>query len=343
MLIVDDEKYILNSLKRQLEEYEVELITESNPLRAKEIIKNNHIDLLMTDQRMPEMTGIELIIYAKEISPKTISILMTAYTDFDVIISAINEGKIFHYLTKPWKYEELEELLKKAIKYKVQQDQKSFILSKYFSDKQLWIDNVKMLESKLMKGEDNVIQAFQRIIEVKDNNLYLHSLRVSNLSVRFANFIGVDKNRMEIIKYAGIFHDIGKVLIKDRIIYKETKLNEDENMEMMKHPVIGAEILRQFDSFNEIASVVEQHHERENGMGYPYGLAGDNIKLEARIISIADAYDALTSDRVYRKGIDKGEAIKILTSNGAGIFDENLLKQFVRFTCTEDFEEYRRI
>lgn len=331
LLLMDDEPFILSAIKRELMEYDFEIITETNPFRAKELLKNSNIDILLTDQRMPEISGLELILYGRTVSPDTVPILMSAYSDFEVIVAAINEGRIFHYLPKPWDVNKLKVTLMKALEFKNDQEQKKVILNKYLIDKQDWLETTNKLEVDILKNDKNQVAAFKKIIEVKDYDLFLHSVRVSELAEKFAEYIGLPEKQQYILRCAGLFHDLGKIVIKDRILYKNDRLDQDEYEEMKRHPAVGAEILNEIEHFEEIARIVEQHHEREDGNGYPKGLSGESICYEARIISILDAFDALTSDRIYRKALKVGEAFEILRKGGAGKFNNRVLKDFEAF------------
>lgn len=161
--------------------------------------------------------------------------------------------------------------------------------------------------------------------------MYLHSQRVAEISFRFAQFLKIGEKESNDIKVAAEFHDMGKIVIKDRVLYKESTLNFNEFEEIKKHPQIGAEILMEVGSLSNVAQIVEQHHERSDGKGYPKGLKDDQINIGAKIISMADAYDALISERVYKKGVPKSEAIIIMKNGGSGIYNEELLNKFEEF------------
>lgn len=331
LLLIDDELHILKAIERELAEFELDIVIETDSEKAMKILEDQNIDIMFTDQRMPRITGLELIIHANKVSPKTISILMTGYTDLSIIISAINEGRIFHYLPKPWEQDELIKVINRAIEHKKEQDEKAFILNKYLVDKQEWIDATTKLENITCLTEANLLASFAKIIEVKDYELYLHSLRVSELSIEVGKYLNLTTKQLHNVKYGGLLHDLGKIVIKDRILYKNDKLDNDEYHEMKKHASVGAEILKEIEHMYDIAVVIEQHHERDDGNGYPKGLAGEDITIEARIISIADAFDALTSDRIYRKKLSIEKSFEILKSDGAGKFDPYVLGKFEEY------------
>lgn len=156
------------------------------------------------------------------------------------------------------------------------------------------------------------LSALSAAIEARDNDTAGHNERVANLSVRVGRAIGLDGHKLRVLAHAGLLHDIGKLAMPDAILHKPGRLT-DEEMEMMKtHPVRGLDILAQMGDFKEATDAIMAHHERIGGTGYPYGLVGDEIPIEARIIAVVDTYDAIVSDRPYRLGRSNEVAFGIL-------------------------------
>jgi len=163
----------------------------------------------------------------------------------------------------------------------------------------------------------------------KSNREAAHSVRVSSICQAIASEMNLDKNSVNQMKIAGLIHDIGKIGIDEKILNKPGKLTDDERAEIEKHPEIGWRLLSSTNEFSELAQFVLNHHEKWDGSGYPNGLKGETIPLEARIIAVADAYDAMTSDRSYRKGLSQEEAIKELIRCSSTQFDPKLIDVFV--------------
>lgn len=332
VLIVDDEENIIRALKRELLELEeFNAIGTTDPLRAQEILMNQKIDITFTDYKMPKITGLEVIGFSNQNSPSTINILMTGQADLDTVIAAINEGHVFYFMLKPWKQSDFVAVLRKAIDFKKQEEEKEKIVANYLIDKEQWIKATMSLQTTNKKTEEAFVSAFKKIMEVKDYDLFLHSSRVSKLAVNFGEYLGLGDKQMHTLKYAGVFHDLGKIVIKDRILFKDSGLTEDEFEEMKKHPSVGAEVLRELESFQEVAQAVEQHHEKSDGSGYPKGISGTAICIEAKIIAISDAYDALTSKRSYKEGFTREKTLEMMITGKAGNFDEDLIIHFVEF------------
>jgi HD-GYP domain-containing protein (c-di-GMP phosphodiesterase class II) len=175
----------------------------------------------------------------------------------------------------------------------------------------------------------NTIDLIMSTLFEKSNRESNHSDRVSSICQATASIMKFDKGDVERMRIAGLVHDIGKIGIDDKILNKAGSLSSDEWYEMKKHPEIGWRILSTTNEFLELAQFVLNHHEKWDGSGYPNGLKGEAIQLEARIIAIADAYDAMTSDRSYRKRLSNEEAIKELTRCSGSQFDPNLVEVFV--------------
>ena len=331
LLIVDDEQKILKALERQLANSNIKIITVSTAKEAKDVLKDTVVDILITDQKMPGSNGLELVKYFKEVSPDTVSILMSSYNDVEAMISAINDIHIFHFIQKPWDEKELIEAINMAIDFKKESIYQKQIVKSYLIDKDKWMAATTIFKEKEAKNEENLISVFKKIMDVKDRELYLHCQRVSEMAFEFSGTLGIRDEKLEEIKQAAEFHDLGKIVIKDNILYKESRLSTDEYEEMKRHPMVGADVLREIESFGKIAHIVEQHHERLDGHGYPKGLKQEEICFEARIISILDVYDALTSERVYKKSKTKQEAINIMTKGGIGQFDAEIFEKFQNF------------
>lgn len=331
ILVVDDEFLITKSIERLLSEENIEVLTETDPVAACELLKSEIIDILITDQMMPKMSGLELIKHFQIESPETIIILMSAYTDYQVMRKAINECHVFYFIQKPWSPDELLNAIQMAIHVKQEKHHTDQIIKSYLINNDRWMEALEEEEVQSKENVTSVVAAFKKIIEVKDKELYIHSMRVADVGAKFAAYLRLDPLAIEATRRAGEFHDLGKIVIKDRILYKESKLSADEFEEMKVHPSVGAEVLREIDALKDVAEIVEQHHERFDGEGYPKGLRGNEIRIEAKIISISDAFDALTSERAYKKILSRVEAFEIMTSGKAGAFDTTLLTAFIDF------------
>ena len=174
----------------------------------------------------------------------------------------------------------------------------------------------------------NVIKALSEAIEAKDKYTRGHTDRVSRLSVQIGEKMGLSHQQLKILELSAILHDVGKIGVPEAILNKKSRLTQDEYVEIKKHAAIGAQIIAPIKQFTEIKEGVLHHHERYDGFGYPSGLKGDNIPLIARIISIADTFDTLTTERPYKKAYSKKEAIKEIAKCSGTQFDPKVVKIF---------------
>lgn len=178
----------------------------------------------------------------------------------------------------------------------------------------------------------STIQTLNSAMEAKDPYTHGHASRVEKYSVDLAEAYGLGFESIQNIKNAAILHDIGKIGVNDNILNKATKLSRDEYEQIMKHPSLGAEIISKVDFLKKVSGSIRHHHERYDGKGYPDGLSGDDIPLEACIIAIADAYDAMTADRPYRKALSKEKALEEIENNAGTQFHPELARKFVEIS-----------
>ncbi len=186
-----------------------------------------------------------------------------------------------------------------------------------------------MLYKELKDTFYEVVFALAEAIEKRDPYTGGHTKRVMEYSILIANQMGLDKDFIEKLKLSAILHDVGKIGVPDRVLLKQDKLDDEEYKIIKGHPKVGADILRKVKKLKEIIAGVELHHERFDGKGYPYGLKGKEIPLSARIIAVADTYDAMTTTRPYRKGLSKDAAIEEIVKNKGKQFDPEIVDAFV--------------
>ena len=189
------------------------------------------------------------------------------------------------------------------------------------------------------KNLSRILELLMSLIEIRDQYTFGHSSNVKKLGLLIANELNLSNEIKENISIASILHDIGKIGIPDSILQKPGKLNEVEFDEIKKHPIKGALLLAHIPEFKNIAKIIMQHHERYDGKGYPMSLSGENILIEAKIISIADTYDALTSERPYRAKLNQEEAIKIIKSESGHQFDPDVVNAFLNVINNEENKE----
>jgi putative nucleotidyltransferase with HDIG domain len=199
-----------------------------------------------------------------------------------------------------------------------------------------YAEDVRVLYQQLQRGIYQSLLGLANALEAKDVYTRGHSERVGASSRRLALALGLPPSEAEIVARAGLLHDIGKIGIPETVLRKTGPLSADEWVLMRRHPVIGAQIVAPFEFFTAGAVIIRHHHERADGSGYPDGLAGDAIPVGARIVAVADVYDALTSDRPYRPALSVDEALAhLMTQAGRGL-DEEIVGTFIGLVRTAE-------
>lgn len=305
ILFVDDEVNVLNSLKRLFIDSNLKIMTALNAFEAMDVLKNNNISVIVSDNLMPEMTGIELLQKAKEISPESVRIIMTAYADLQAAIDAINKGAVYKFITKPWKDNDLKDVVFNAV------NQHRVVLS-------------------LRKADEATLLSLAQTIELKDPYTRGHCDRVANYAVTIAKAIGLSKEEQRHIKYGGWLHDCGKIGVPESILNHNGPLSPEQMEIVRNHSRWGADVARLAQLPEPVINIILYHHERYDGKGYPLGLKGTNIPLEARIVTVADTYDALTSERPYRNKIAHEKAVEFLNSFKGQFFDPEIVNVFIK-------------
>jgi len=319
ILIVDDEESNLRTLRRILRpEYDV--LTTTSGFEGIEILKNtNDIALIISDQRMPTMTGSQFFQEALKISPDSIRFLLTGYADLSAVIEAINTGHIYRYITKPWNTDELLINIKRAVEY-YNTSKENIRLAKF---------NEKLV-LELKELLFNTVSAISYALETKDSYTYGHSSRVTYYSIEIGAQLGFDEQYLSNLEFAGILHDIGKIGVPENILNKPGCLTDEEYLILCKHPIRGGQILSRLRNIEDIISFVVHHHEKYDGTGHPDHLTGDKIPMGARILAVADAYDAMTSDRPYRTRMSHEAAINELKLCSGTQFDPDMVNAFLQ-------------
>jgi putative two-component system response regulator len=318
VLLVDDEPLVLEGLRRSVYKEFVADLAEGPEEGLAKLRNDGPYPVVVSDMRMPGMDGAEFLATVRTISPDSIRVMLTGHSDMEAAARAVNEGMIFRFLTKPVTTRKLLVTLRECV---VQ-----------YHAARLEKEQLKITVEALEQLDLGTLTALARAIDAKSKWTAGHSERVTNLALKMGHAMGLPAKSLEIMHRGGLLHDIGKIGTPLTILDKPGKLEPEEMQLMRDHVKIGVHILEPIPCFREVLPIVAQHHEWFDGCGYPAGLAGENISLHARILAVADCYDAMVSDRPYRKGLPKRQALEILRQNAGTQFDPMVIEVFMRLT-----------
>ena len=291
IIAVDDEMGIIDSLKVYLREYSITGVTD--PQEAIERVKNEHFDLMLLDYIMTPFHGDHVVEEIRKFNKDLYILLLTGHKDLAPPLETIKKLDIQGYCEKSDKFDQLLLLIESGLKSVEQMN-----MIKQINEE--LADSKELLEKSYLES----IEVLRKTVEVKDVYTRGHSDRVSEYSLLIGEKLNLPPDQMKTLKIGALFHDIGKIGIPDAILLKTDKLTDDEYSEIKNHPAIGAHILSNASIFADIVPIVKHHHERYDGKGYPSRLAGEDIPYLARIVAVADTFDAMTSRRSYRQALD---------------------------------------
>src|SRR5215213_359310 len=338
ILIVDDEVEITEILADLLSE-EYECLRAASAEEALAHLHEGEFQLVISDITMPGMSGLDMIPHVKDLSPDTVVVMISGMQTVESAIGALRLGA-FDYLMKPFDLRQVEAVVKRALEHHdlvVAKRRYENHLEELVEQRTVELD--KALNS-LEGAYRSTLKALTAALETRDLETHGHSERVVTYSLRLGREYGLS-SEMKSLEFGSLLHDIGKIGVPDSILRKPAKLTEEEWVRMREHPLHGQQILRGIEFLEGAARVVAQHHEQWDGTGYPFGLRDEEIDICARIFAVADAFDAITSDRVYRRGKPYEAAAKELDDWAGRQFDPKVVEAFHRVP-KEDWEELHR-
>ncbi len=444
LLLVDDEPNILNALKRLLRRDGYTILLANGGIEALQILENNFVNVIVSDHRMPVMTGIEFLTRVKQDYPDITRIILSGFSDFDTITEAINEGNIYKFLAKPWDDTQIRMTLKEAFEYSelriensrltvelkaanaglVQQNvetsglleqivnhntdgiivvdaakkvifsnpsaltllikhyrvlpgdefklpfkenqvfhkrlnrknkddllleirsstithegEQAFLITLHNrSDIECLHEEKKRAEIKIKKLLLQMVKAISLTIEKHDLYTAGHQHKVARLAVAIGKRMGLSVDDLEGLKIGSLIHDIGKTYIPAEILTRPGPIDEYERLIMQQHTTIGYQLMSTVDFPWPVADMILQHHENIDGSGYPNGLTGDEIKLEAKIMAIADEVAAMSECRPYRDKFSIDEIINTIKQESGKKFEPDIVTICIKVIQDDKFD-----
>jgi len=275
---------------------------------ALELLRSQRFDLLLTDQSMPGLSGLELTDAVARMHPDMPIVVLTGHTDVELARDSLRRGAS-DFVTKPVNVQELPILVERNL-----------------TRRRLEVARLREREGQVLF---EALKALASAVDAKDRYTARHSRQVTRLAMLLADEIGLSSEERYQLELSAWMHDVGKIGVPDSILTKPSPLTEDEFAIVTLHPVKGGEIVGEIVELTRVADVIRHHHERMDGSGYPDGLKGEAIPLASRIILISDAFEAMTADRSYRRGLGRDIALRELRDHSGTQFDPELVKVFI--------------
>ncbi len=323
ILLADDDEAVRGPLSAQLNRMGHDVDLAENGKVAVGLALAIEYDLIISDIRMPGTDGLQFLnAVASRIEHVTPCMVLTGYHDVSHAISAMQAGAM-NYIRKPWDIRDMAIAVNQALTKRAEM--------KFRRDYQADLERrIQTALTDLKSGYDATVIGFAALCEGKDDSTADHCVRVRDLCVRLGMEMGLGTDRIRDLELGAMLHDIGKVKIPDAILRKNGPLTADEWTEMRKHAEYGAEIVDKIDFVRRAAPILRSHHEKWDGSGYPSGLRGDQIPLEARIFMVVDAYDAITSKRHYKEAQAPEHALREIQRCVGTHFDPKVVEVFER-------------
>ncbi|MBI9094301.1 MAG: response regulator [Sphaerochaeta sp.] len=330
IVTTDDDQAIRKVLQILLrkEGYQVTVCSTGDELLAMLKASAATVDLVLLDIKMPGLSGMQVLEIIRRNYPRIPVIMLTAFNDLDTGMKAIRLGAS-DYLAKPVHREVLVDCVSRVL-------DATALIQDEVAEKDHFLVHQKELEDKLQSALGALksttlatLEAFTETIEQKDPYTKGHCSRVRNISLAIARALNFSKESLHTLEGGALLHDIGKIGIPEEILNKPSKLSESEYALIREHPVAGERIVSHIDMFQAYRPIIRSHHERMDGKGYPDGLKGDQIPLDVRIVSLADAFDAMTTSRAYRSALPIEIAVEELKLFSGTQFDPDLVNLFI--------------
>lgn len=331
LLIVDDEPFVLSALTRLLRRDGYEVVTADGPSRGIELLKEQAVGVIVSDYRMPEMDGVEFLRRAREVVPDAIRIILSGYAETHAILSAVNNGGIHKYLTKPWNDEQLRLEIKSGFElYHLAATNRDLqdTLSRQNDDLRML---TKSLEAEQARQRDIFRSTIEMLVTLPKLNspaVVRHSNRVQRLCRAVGEQLGWSADDLVQLDLAARLHDVGNLAVDFKILLKSGSLDTEERCAVQQHAVVPEQLLSGVPGMEAAVQILRSHHENFDGSGYPDGLVGAAIPRPSQILRLADTYEALCSERPYREAVPPERAIAEIEREAGRAFDPALIEPF---------------
>ncbi len=344
ILCVDDEPNILSALNRLLRRAGHTVVTAESGAAGLELLDQHPVDMVISDMRMPQMSGDEFLRHVAERSPDTVRILLTGFSDLQSTIKAVNDGKIYRYLSKPWDDEELRSCIGEVLHVRLLERERAEMQAVIAQQNEELRGLNERLEEKveartrqLREAYQEAISVFGQIIELHEQSASGHGRRVARIAREVGKVLGLQRRELQDLYFAALLHDIGKLGMDSELLAKpQNRLSESERETLRKHALLGPGLLAPLPPLEGACKLIRSHHERLDGSGYPDGLAGDAIPLGARIVAAVNDFDGMIAGTLTGSRHQRGEALAYLQSRAGSVYDGRVVKALARVVKRDD-------
>ncbi len=363
ILFVDDEREILSSLKRLFINDPYKVFTAESGFDALKLLEKEEIDVIVTDQRMPQMDGIEFLRRARVCSPDSIRIFFTGYADINNAIDSINKGEVYRYIAKPWHDDELKFTIHDAVELKKLKNENKNLLELTKKQNLCLKDLNKNLEQKVEAQTKKILKMFNELktlyrkldssfintvkvlvfsnmIRSREKTIGLHIKNTTKISISIAQKMRLSETEIKDIEIAALLHDLGKIGMRDGILNKPfSDMTTIERDEYIKHPILGQAMLMSIEKMKDVGLIIKHHHERWDGQGYPVNLIGNQIPIGSRIISVATDYDSLKRGSLMPSAFTSYDAKQFIVKNIGRRYDPEIAQLAIPIITAYEKEE----
>ena len=338
VLYVDDEQHVRNAFRRTLSRAQIPVTVFECPQVALEHLKEDprRYSVIAADYQMgPGMDGASFLHEVQSIEPSLTRILISGQFDVPRLVDAVNNGGIYQVVSKPWDASELMPLLRRASERCLLERDNTALCGKLEKQNTTLHAINAELDALVMARTKALLDGLVSALDLRDTETQWHSRRVAAYARRLGAELGVTAHALLEVEYGALLHDIGKIGISDGILLKPGKLNQDEWHIMRTHPSLGYSLLKDIDFLRGASSIVHQHHERFDGSGYPNALSGERIVIGARIFSVVDALDVITTTRPYKRARSWAWAREEIVRCAGSHFDPAVVQAYMRIPDEE--------
>ncbi|MBT3368365.1 MAG: response regulator [Nitrospina sp.] len=347
LLIVDDEPNVIKSLKRQLRRETYDIYSAESGPAGLDLLNKHSPAVVLSDQMMPGMDGIAFLASVKEIKPDAVRILLTGHGTLESAMNAIKRSQIFEYLTKPWSDAGIKQDIARAFeRYDLVAENRRLHKMTREQNKQLKFMNdhlENLVQERTLQFEEAMHEGIIMLAaaaEARDDDTGGHIRRVRTLTHDICRGLGMPPEECKRIGFFSIMHDVGKIHIADSILKKPGQLSAEEWKVMQTHTIIGEKILSDRDFYGTAREIARSHHENWDGTGYPDRLMANEIPLSARVVAVADVFDAMSHKRVYKKAMSEEKVRSIMKDESGRKFDPEILGVFLGLNVRFPEETY---